>query len=348
VDPVDLPSLDTESMVEAVHRQNSLIKPEGALGRLEALSIWLAGVQGTCPPQPPRRARLVVLAGDHGVARHGVSAYPPEVTAQLVAAMLSGGAAAAVLARQLGVGVRVEDISVDGDTPAEVQGFKVRRSSGRIDVEDAITAEEARQAFDAGRAVADSEVDAGTDLLVVGDLGIGNTTPCAVLAGVITATEPVRVVGRGSGIDDDTWMRKVTVVRDAMRRVRAASVEDDMLGLLAVAGGADLAATVGLLVQAGVRRTPVVLDGVVAAVCALVGERLAPGLAGWQVAGHRTAEPGQAAALDVLRHEPLLDLGLRLGEGAGALLALPLITSAALTLAEMATFEEAGVSGRDD
>jgi nicotinate-nucleotide--dimethylbenzimidazole phosphoribosyltransferase len=348
MDTVDLPGLDTESMVAAVHRQNTLTKPEGALGRLEALSIWLSGVQGTCPPNPPRRPRLVVLAGDHGVARHGVSAYPTEVTAQMVANLVAGGAAANVLARQLAVGLRVEDISVDGDTPTEVQDHKIRRSSGRIDVEDALDTGEAQRAYDAGRAITDSEVDAGADLLIVGDMGIGNTTACAVIAGIMTVTEPVTVVGRGSGIDDATWMRKVTVVRDAMRRARMASVEDDVLGLLTVVGGADLAATVGMLVQAGVRRTPVVLDGVVSGVCALMAERVAPGLAGWQVAGHRTSEPAQRVALEVLRHEPLLDLGMRLGEGTGALLALPLINAAAAALTEMATFEGAGVSGRDD
>jgi nicotinate-nucleotide--dimethylbenzimidazole phosphoribosyltransferase len=325
---VDIPSLDTTAMIAAVHRQAQLTKPEGSLGRLEALSIWLAGTQATCPPQI------------------GVSAYPSEVTAQMVTNLLAGGAGANVLARQAGVGVRVEDLSVAADTT--VMTYKVRRSSGRIDVEDALSPAEVEQAISAGRSIADSEIDAGTDLLMVGDLGIGNTTPCAVLAGLLTNTEPVAVVGRGTGINDEGWMRKVTVVRDAMRRVRSADALDDPVALLRIAGGADLAATVGLLVQAASRRTPVLLDGVVSCVCALLAERIAPGASAWQIAAHRSPEPAQTKALAVLQHEPLLDLGLRLGEGTGALLAVPLLAAAAATLAQMATFEDAGVSGRDD
>jgi len=324
--------LDAHAMAAAAARQDTLTKPAGALGRLEGLAVWLAGVQGVCPPRQPQRVRVVVFAGDHGIAAAGVSAYPSEVTAQMVATFAAGGAAVDVLARAVGAGVRVEDISVG-------------RPSGRIDTEDAVTRERAEEAYAAGAAVADAEVDGGADLLIAGDMGIGNTTPAAVLCAAITGAEPVAVVGRGTGVDDEGWMRKAAAVRDALRRVRAADVAGDPLGLLAVAGGADLAAIVGFLVQAAARRTPVVLDGVVPSVCALVADLVAPGIAAWQVAGHRSTEPAQRLALERLQHEPLLDLRLRLGEGTGALLAVPLLRAAVATLAEMATFAEAGVGG---
>jgi len=329
---VIVPDLDAAAMEAAAERQGRLTKPAGALGRLEGLSVWLAGVQGVSPPRPPERVRVVVFAGDHGVAGSGVSAYPSEVTAQMVAGFGAGGAAVNALARLVGAGVRVEDMAVG-------------RPSGSIDREDALTDAEARAAYDRGAAVADEEVDGGADLLIAGDMGIGNTTPSAVIVASLTGTEPVLAVGRGTGIDDEGWMRKTAAVRDAMRRVRVADAAIDPLRLLAVAGGADLAAITGFLVQAAVRRTPVVLDGVVSCACALVGDRIAPGLAAWQVAGHASTEPAQALALAALQHEPLLDLRMRLGEGTGALLAVPLLRAAAATLAEMATFDGAGVSG---
>ncbi len=343
-----VPQVDADARAAAADLQRQLTKPIGALGRLEELSIWLAGVQGRCPPHPPARARVVVLAGDHGVAHAGVSAYPPEVTGQMVANFLAGGAAVNVLARQVGATVRVVDLAVDAEVAgaaADMTRHKVRRSSGRIDIEDALSAEEVERAFVAGLAIVDEEVDAGTDLLVPGDMGIGNTTPAAVLVAVLTGAEPSAVVGRGTGIDDAGWMRKTAVVRDALRRARPKA--DDPLALLATAGGADLAAMAGLLVQAAVRRTPVVLDGVVSAAAALVAERIAPGAAPWWVAGSRSTEPAQHRALERLGLIPLLDLGLRLGEGTGGLMALPLLVAAATTLAEMATLESARVTDRD-
>jgi len=343
-----VPPVDADARAAAADRQRQLTKPVGALGRLEELSIWLAGVQGRCPPHPPAQARVVVFAGDHGVARAGVSAYPPEVTGQMVANFLAGGAAVNVLARQVGASVRVLDLAVDAEVngaAADTTRHKVRRSSGRIDFEDALSAAEAEGAFAAGLAIADEEVDAGADLLIPGDMGIGNTTPAAVLVAVLTGAEAAEVVGRGTGIDDAGWMRKTAVVRDALRRARPKA--DDPLALLATAGGADLAAMTGLLVQAAVRRTPVVLDGVVSAAAALVAERIAPGAVPWWVAGSRSTEPAQHRALERLALVPLLDLALRLGEGTGGLMAVPLLAAAAATLAEMATFESARISDRD-
>jgi len=334
---------DEQARRAAVARHEQLTKPAGSLGRLEELGVWIAACQGSCPPRPFTRPRVVVFAGDHGIATHGVSAYPSEVTAQMVANFLAGGAAVNVMAGAAGASVRVVDMAVDADTPPIVSTHKVRRGSGSIDREDALGDEEVRAAIAAGAAVADEEVDGGADLLIAGDMGIGNTTPAAVLVAALTGTEPVAVVGRGTGIDDNAWMRKAAAIRDALRRARP--VATDPVALLRTVGGADLAAMAGFLAQAAVRRTPVLLDGAVVTAAALVAEELAPGARHWWVAGHRSVEPAHRRALEHLELEPVLDLGMRLGEGSGAVAALPLLTMAVRVLAEMATFADAGVTG---
>ncbi|RDI65248.1 nicotinate-nucleotide--dimethylbenzimidazole phosphoribosyltransferase [Nocardia pseudobrasiliensis] len=340
-----IPAPDAHVRAEAEARQARLTKPAGALGRLEVLGNWVAACQGFCPPRQFERARVVVFAGDHGVARHGVSAYPSEVTAQMVANFLAGGAAVNALARLADATVRVVDIAVDGDTDPAVSGHKVRRSSGSIDREDALTEGQVNAALAAGRAIADEEIDGGADLLIAGDMGIGNTTPATVLIASLTDTEPVLAVGRGTGVDDAGWMRKAAAVRDAMWRARPHL--KDPVALLRVAGGADLAAAAGYLAQAAARRTPVILDGVVITAAALLAEMLAPGAKDWWLAGHRSTEPAHQMALTKLGLEPLLDLDMRLGEGSGALTALPILRAAVATLTEMATFDEAGVSTAD-
>jgi nicotinate-nucleotide--dimethylbenzimidazole phosphoribosyltransferase len=270
----------------------------------------------------------------------------------MVANFATGGAAATVLARSRGVRVRVVDVSVDVDwaasglvVPPEVTAHRIRRGCGSIDREDAMTDAEARAALQLGADVADAMVDEGADLLIPGDMGIGNTTPAAAVVGLLADVEPAEVVGRGTGIDDLTWMRKTAAVRDAMRRGRP--VKGDPVRLLATCTGPDLAATTGFLLQAAARRTPVLLDGVVSLASALVAHRIAFRASHWWWASHRSTEPAAGAALDRLRLEPLLDLGMRLGEGSGALMALPLVTAAGDLLREMATFESAGVSSRD-
>lgn len=343
---------DQVARADALARQEQLTKPSGALGRLEEVSVWLAGVTGQCPPAPITHPALAIFAGDHGVARTaGTSAYPPEVTAQMVANFVAGGAAATVLARAQGVTVRIVDVSVAVDWPAsglpvpeEVTADRIRAGSGSIDREDAMTREQSIAALLLGARVADELIDAGADLLIAGDMGIGNTTPAATLVGLLADAEPARVVGRGTGIDDITWMRKTAAVRDAMRRGRP--VKGDPVALLATCGGPDLAATTGFLLQAAARRTPVLLDGVISCACALVAHRVAFRASQWWLASHRSTEPAAAAALDRLGLEPLLDLRMRLGEGSGALMALPLVTSAGDLLREMATFASAGVSDR--
>lgn len=338
-----------ETVREAARRRHEqLVKPLGSLGRLEDLSIWLAGVQGQSPPHPLQRIRAVVFAADHGIAAAGVSIYQPEVTVQMVRTVLAGGAAVNSMARVAGALVRVVDVGLDSDDaeasqlPPEVTQHRVRRGSGRIDVENALTLVQAEQAFRVGMQLVDEEVDSGTDLLVTGDIGVGNTTPAAAIIGVLTRLNAAEVIGRGTGIDDDTWMRKCAAIRDAMRRGRP--VQAEPLQLLATIGGADFAAMTGFLLQSAIRRTPVLLDGVMSAACALVAHRICFRAADWWLAGHRSVEPAHKTALDRLSLEPILSLGLRLGEGTGALLAVPVLQAAAATLAEMSTFEEAGVS----
>jgi nicotinate-nucleotide--dimethylbenzimidazole phosphoribosyltransferase len=337
---------DHVAATAARDRQNSLTKPPGSLGRLEDLSVWVAACQGVCPPRQFERTRVVVFAGDHGVTASGVSAFPPEVTAQMVANFDAGGAAVNVLAGVAGAGVRVVDIAVDCDEPLTpaIGAHKVRRSSRNLAVEDPLTADEVRAAVEAGKQIADEEVDAGADLLIAGDMGIGNTTAATTLVAMITGTEPVAAVGRGTGIDDAGWMRKTTAVRDAMYRARHHA--GDPMALLQTCGGADLAAMAGFCAQAAVRRTPLLLDGVVVTAAALVADRLAPGARQWWQAGHRSTEPAHSLALARLDLEPIVDLKMRLGEGTGALVAVPIVRAAVATLALMATFGEASVTDR--
>ena len=341
-EPITAP--DPEVAAAARARQDRLTKPPGSLGRLEDLSVWVASCQGVCPPRQFQRPRVVVFAGDHGVTSAGVSAYPAEVTAQMVANFDAGGAAINVLAEAAGASVRVVDIAVDSAEPLSpsIGAHKVRRGSGNIAVEDALSAEEAAAAILAGRRIADEEVDSGADLLIAGDMGIGNTTAATTLIAALTNSEPVAAVGRGTGVDDAGWARKTAAVRDALYRARGLSA--DPVGLLRVCGGADFAAIAGFCAQAAVRRTPVLLDGVVVTAAALVADRLAPGARQWWQAGHRSTEPAHALALQQLELEPIIDMRMRLGEGTGAVVALPVVRAAVAALASMATFDEAGVT----
>lgn len=322
---------------DAEARRERQIVPPGALGRLDDLGEWLASAQSAVPVRPVERPKAVLFAGDHGVAELGVSVRPAGGAEQLVRAVLEGGRPVSVLARRLGVPVRVVDMALDcapESLPEDVVRHRVRRGSGRVDIEDALTLEEAEAAFRAGVAVADEEADSGTDLVALGDISVGGTTPAAVLIAALCGTDASVVTGRGGEpIDDLAWMRKCAAIRDALRRARP--VLGDQLQLLATVGGADLAAMTGFLLQCAVRKLPVILDGVVSAACALVGQRVAFRAPDWWLAGHDSGEPGQAKALDRMALEPLVDHGVRVGEGAGALLALPLVQSAAALAAEL-------------
>lgn len=342
------PELDERAMAAARAWQDALTKPAGALGRLEELGVWLAGVQGQCPPTQIVQARVVVFAGDHGIASAaGTSAYPSSVTASMVENFVAGGAAINVLAQEQGATVRVADIAVDcepGDlaVPVSIHQHKIRRGSEPLDRADALAPEEVSAALATGARIADEEVDAGADLLIAGDMGIGNTTAAAALVARMCGVEPALAVGRGTGIDDDAWMRKTAAVRDALFRTR----NDEPNPVLALQrfGGADIAAMTGFLEQSARRRVPVILDGVIPATAALLAERLLPGSVAWWCAGHRSTEPAQQRALAELQLQPLLDLGLRLGEGTGAVLALGLVRAAVAVMRDMATFDSAGVA----
>lgn len=333
------PVPDAAASEAARLRLEALATPPGALGRLGDLAVWWAGVRGQPTPPPPSAVHLHVVAGDHGATARGVSAFPSSVTPLMVGAFLDGGAAATVLARDQGVHVHTHDLAVDvewpeGTDPALV-AHKVRRGSGSIDTEDALSAGELDAALAAGATLADASVDSGADLLLVGDMGIGNTTPSAALVAALLGLDAAVVTGRGTGVDDDGLARKTAVVATALVRASQRHGRDPRR-LLGALGGADLAAMTGLMVRAAARRTPVLLDGVVVTAAALVAERMAPGTAAWFAAGHRSSEPAHSPALDALGLVPLLDLGMRLGEGSGALAALPLVGSAATLLAETA------------
>lgn len=326
----------------AEDRRALLTVPQGALGRLDELGTWLSAAQVAVPVSPVKQPRVVLFAGDHGVAELGVSRRPAGGATQLVRAVLDGTAPVAILARGYELPVRVVDMALDCDPaelPAEVTRHRVRRGSGRIDREDALTLDEAEAAVRAGMAIADEEADAGTDLIVLGDVSVGGTTAAGTLIAALCGTDASVVTGRGGeAIDDLTWMRKCEAIRDALRRARP--VLGDQLALLAAVGGADLAATTGFLLQCAVRRTPVILDGVVSAACALVAQRAAFRAPDWWLAGHVSAEPAQAKAYDRMALEPLLDQNIRVGEGVGALLALPLVRAAAALTGELPVREE--------
>ena len=324
----------------AQERLAGLATPAGALGRIGELGAWLAAVQGEVPPRPLTDVRLVVLAGDHGVAAHGVSAYPAAVTEAMVRTIVAGRAGVSALARAHGVTVTVLDIAVDADLsdlPADVGAHKVRRGSGAIHLTDALTRDEAERSLALGAGLARELVDDGAQLLMTGDLGIGNTTPAAALVAAVLGLPADEVTGRGTGIDDDGWTRKRDVVAAALARTAGRTEPVDLLAAL---GSADLAATVGFLVEASTLGVPVVLDGLMSVACAVVAETMAPGAAAWWVAGHRSTEPAQAHALKSLGLEPLLDVGMRLGEGSGAVAALPMLRSGIAVLRDVALLSE--------
>ena len=325
----------------AQERLAGLATPPGALGRIGELGAWLAACQGSVPPRPLTDVRLVVFAGDHGVAAHGVSAYPSAVTEAMVRTIVSGRAGVSALAREHGVAVTVLDVAVDADLsdlPASVTALKVRRGSGAIHLEDALTTAETSRSLDLGASVAAKMVDGGAQLLMTGDLGIGNTTVAAALVAATLGLPADEVTGRGTGIDDDGWRRKRDVVAQALARAEGRT--SDPVELLAALGSADLAATVGFLVEASTRGVPVLLDGLMSVACAVVAEAHAPGAAAWWLAGHRSTEPAQAHALKSLGLEPLLDLGMRLGEGSGAVTALPVLRSGIAVLRDVALLSE--------
>jgi nicotinate-nucleotide--dimethylbenzimidazole phosphoribosyltransferase len=336
--------LDADARHRAEEHQLRLTKPPGSLGRLEAVGAQLAGIAGAVPPPVPRPAVVAVFAGDHGVHAQGVSPWPQEVTAQMVGNFLAGGAAINVLARQAGARVVVVDVGVASDLPEapDLLVRKVRAGTADLTAGPAMTIGDARRALDVGAEVAAHLVGNGARCLVTGDMGIANTTPASALIAALIDRPASAVTGRGTGIDDRRLHRKTALVAAAAARARRRH-GSDALAILAEVGGLEHAALAGFVVGATALQVPVVIDGVIAASALLVASRLVPGVEQGVIAGHRSVEPGASVVLDELGLAPMIDLDLRLGEGTGAALALPLVEAAARVLAEMATFDEAGV-----
>jgi len=335
---------DEQAMSAARDLQSRLTKPAGSLGVLEDLSVRLAGLSGVCPPPLPEPAAIAVFAGDHGVHAQGVTPWPQEVTAQMVANFVAGGAVINAFARQVGASLMVVDVGVaiplhGGENLLDAN---IRRGTRDLSAEPAMTIDEARAALEVGISVAGALIDGGARCLLTGDMGIANTTPAAALIAAFTGADPAVVTGRGTGIDDETHARKIAVIAAALDRHAPDKAEP--LATLAAVGGLEHAALAGFILGAAARRVPVIVDGVIAASAAVVAAAFAPDAVVAMVAGHRSVEPGATIALAHLGLSPLLDLGMRLGEGTGAALALPIVAGAVRVLHDVATFDSAGVS----
>ena len=338
--------VDSEAASAAAQYQDRLTKPRGSLGRLEEIGVRLCAIAGTCPPPVPAPVTVAVFAGDHGVVAEGVTPWPQEVTAQMVANFCAGGAAINVLARHTGAQVVVVDVGVATSIPTDSEALvrrKVRPGTRNLAVEAAMSPDEANAALDVGVDVARHAVSEGACMLVTGDMGIGNTTSAAALIAACTGRPASDVTGRGTGIDDATLLRKRAVIDQALSRVPTHS---DPLVVLAELGGLEIAALSGFVVAGASSRVPVVVDGVIAAAAALVAVAFVPEVVDYLVVGHRSSEPGSTAVLRELNLSPVLDLDMRLGEGTGAALAVPTVQAAAKILREMATFDSAGVSDK--
>ncbi|MEU3465094.1 nicotinate-nucleotide--dimethylbenzimidazole phosphoribosyltransferase [Streptomyces sp. NPDC006733] len=336
--------LDAKALGEAWERQKRMTKPAGALGMLEIISAQLSGLSRQCPPPIPEPAAVAIFAGDHGVHAQGVTSWPQEVTGQMVANFLGGGAVCNAFANQVGAEVCVIDVGVASELPSTpgLLPRKVRHGTADFTAGPAMTRDEVLRAIEVGIETARDLVAAGNKALLTGEMGIANTTTSAALISVYTGQDPAEVTGRGTGINDEMHARKIDVVRRALDLHRPDPA--DPIGVLEAIGGLEHAAMVGLLLGAAALRTPVILDGVSAGAAALVARAIAPEVLAACIAGHRSAEPGHVAALTKLGLRPLIDLDLRLGEGTGALLALPLVQSAARVMHEVATFDSAGVT----
>jgi nicotinate-nucleotide--dimethylbenzimidazole phosphoribosyltransferase len=337
--------LDVEAEQAAAAHHDRLTKPRGALGLLEAIGIRLAAIAGTVPPPVPAPAAVAVFAGDHGVLAQGVTPWPQEVTAQMVANFAAGGAAINVLARQMGASVTVVDVGVASeldDAPGLLRR-KVRPATADLAQQAAMTDDDVERALTIGADVAAELVAAGARALVTGDMGIGNTTPSAAVIAALTGRPVAEVTGRGTGIDDATLTRKIDAIERGVRRLDGRA---DARAVLAEVGGVEIAALAGFIVGGAAARVPVVVDGVIAGAALLAAVDLCPASLAFVFAGHRSTEPGASAVLQHLGLTPLLDLGLRLGEGSGACLALPVLEASARILDEMATFDSAGVADK--
>ncbi|KWX73281.1 nicotinate-nucleotide--dimethylbenzimidazole phosphoribosyltransferase [Paenibacillus riograndensis] len=336
---------DEQAALRAVLRLNSLTKPPGSLGQLEALAVRLAGISKTEQPSYGTRT-VVVMAADHGVCCEGVSAFPQEVTVQMAYNFLSGGAAVNVLARQAGASVQFVDIGIQAELEhPELINRKVRPGTDNMAAGPAMSREEALEAVLVGVKVAQEAIKSGTEILITGEMGIGNTTASAAILCALGGLPPEAAVGRGTGINDERLLHKIEVVERALR-VNAPNPADPV-DVLSKVGGLEIAGLAGLILGAAAARVPVILDGFISGAAALVAKAIAPESTAYMIASHVSNEQGHKLMLECLGLEALLDLGLRLGEGTGGVLSLHLIEAVSRIMTEMATFESAGVSGAE-
>jgi nicotinate-nucleotide--dimethylbenzimidazole phosphoribosyltransferase len=338
-----IPSLDQACMAAARARQDTLTKPQGSLGRLEELSIQLAGIYGQ--PIPSIKGKvIIVMAGDHGVVAEGVSAFPQEVTAQMVLNFLRGGAAINVLARQAGARISVVDMGVAAEMPPHPDLIvrKVAPGTSNMAIGPAMTRAQAEQAIQAGIEIVEAEIERGLDVVGTGEMGIGNTTPSAAIAAALTGKSPAQIAGRGTGLDDAGLKHKIAVIERALA-VNQPNPEDG-LDVLAKVGGFEIGGLAGLIIGAAAHRKAVVIDGFISTAAAMIAVSLCPQVKPYLIAAHRSKENGHGIMLEWLGLKPLLDLDLCLGEGTGAALAFPILEASLAILREMATFGEAGVS----
>jgi nicotinate-nucleotide--dimethylbenzimidazole phosphoribosyltransferase len=338
--------LDAQAMAAAARRWDTLTKPRGSLGRLETLACQVAGITGMARPRLAERV-VFVMAADHGVTAEGVSAYPAAVTAQMVRNFARGGAAINVLARQVGARVVVVDMGVDAELPS-LPGLrlrKIRRGTSNFAQQPAMTRQEALASVECGIALVEAEVKAAATWVVTGDMGIGNTTASSAIVAAMTGAAVETVTGQGTGIAGPTLAHKAEVIRQALARHRPDARHP--LDVLAKVGGFEIGGLAGVILGAAAQRCPVILDGLIATAAALLAVGLAPAARHYLIAGHRSVEPGHTAALRALDLRPVLELEMRLGEGTGGVLALPIVEAACRLLDEMATFEEAGVATQE-
>ncbi len=345
--------IDHDWIARAEARQLQLTKPPGSLGRLEEIACRLCAIQETLQPREARR-RIVVFAADHGVAAEGVSAYPQEVTAQMVANFCAGGAAINALARVAGADLLVIDIGVRGNTQNEIvsagegavnfRSQRVRAGTRNIAREAAMTETEMLAALKAGIESASEAARAGVSLIGLGDMGIGNTTAASAVTAALTGMLPAQVTGRGTGADDATFARKIKMVEQALALNQPQA--DDALDVLRKVGGLEIAALCGLCLGSAAARIAIITDGFIATSGAALAVRLCPPVADYIFAAHLSPEPGHAALLGLIGKRPILDLNMRLGEGTGAALAMNIIGAAVAAFTEMATFDSAGVSDK--
>jgi nicotinate-nucleotide--dimethylbenzimidazole phosphoribosyltransferase len=339
-------ALDQSAMAAARQRQDTLTKPQGSMGRLEALSVQIAGISGQPRPSIVDKA-IITMAGDHGVVADGVSAYPQEVTPQMVMNFLHGGAAINVLSRHVGARITVVDMGVAADIePHEaLLDRKVAHGTKNMTREPAMTREQAVQAVETGIEVLQVEFAKGLDIIGTGDMGIGNTTPSAAIAAVLTGQPVADIVGRGTGIDDIGMARKIKAVEQAIATNRPDP--NDGVDVLAKVGGFEIGGLAGVMIGAAANHVPVMVDGFISTAAAMIAAVITPKVRPYLIASHRSQEQGHGIMLDWLELDPLLVLDLRLGEGTGAALGLSLAEAACKILSEMATFGEAGVSSKE-